>query len=210
MCAWRQTARGGDPSTPSSATRVADQLGGGLAAPLMQSARGGDPRTPRRPLAHLFLGVSAPHVALRASLPLFWPPPPCPCRAAAGLLRCCLCLLVNVDTLPCPLCTWCLATTSLGACNVLCLLGDSDNWLAGPLSGCCLRVGSPASGARRPPASCPRGHLLLCASPAHLRFLALPWCFVPVTVMPVSQHPLVKVPAPMQSCDSFTLLLTLV
>ena len=101
VCALR------NPSTPSSATRVADQLGGGLAAPLMQAARGGDPRTPRGLLAHLSLGALAPHAALRASLPLFCfrPPPPCPwaamtCRATAGLLRCCLCLLVNVDALP--------------------------------------------------------------------------------------------------------------
>ena len=36
----------------------------------------------------------------------------------------------------------------------------------------------------------------LCTSPTHLHLLALPWCFVPVTEMPVSQHPLVKAPGP--------------
>ena len=38
MCAWRQTARGGDPSTPS-ATLAARHLRVGLAALLIQSAQ---------------------------------------------------------------------------------------------------------------------------------------------------------------------------
>ena len=42
-----------------------------LLLPLPQTARGGDPRAPRGLWAHPFLGVCAPHVALRASLPLF-------------------------------------------------------------------------------------------------------------------------------------------
>ena len=95
-------------STPS-ATLVARQLGVGPAALRIQTARGGDPRTPRGLWAHLLLGALAPHVALRASLPLFCfrPPLPCPRAAAipygaeARLLRCCRCLLVNVDTLSC-------------------------------------------------------------------------------------------------------------
>ena len=57
MCAWRQTARGGDPSTPS-ATLAARHLRVGLAALLVQSARGGDPRTPRGRKAHQFLGLA--------------------------------------------------------------------------------------------------------------------------------------------------------
>ena len=55
VCALRQTARGGDPSTPSRL--VADLPGGGPVALLMQTARGGDPKTPRGQEAHLFLGA---------------------------------------------------------------------------------------------------------------------------------------------------------
>ena len=70
-------------STPSSASRMADQLGSGLAAPLTQTARGGDPRTPRGLLAHL--RAFAPHVALRARLLLFRSRLPLPCPWAAAM-----------------------------------------------------------------------------------------------------------------------------
>ena len=49
-------ARGAKQPDPGIATLVAQQLGDGLAALLMQTARGGDPRTPRGRWAHHFLG----------------------------------------------------------------------------------------------------------------------------------------------------------
>ena len=96
------------PSTPS-ATLVAHQLGDGPAALLMQTARGGDPKTQEAGGPTIPWDL-VPYLAPRARLPLFWfrPPPPCPwaaaitSRAKARLLRCCRCLLVNVDTLPVP------------------------------------------------------------------------------------------------------------
>ena len=164
MSAW-------EPSTPS------DQLGGGLAAPLTQIARGGDPKTPRGLLAHLFLGAWAPHVALRARLPLFRfrPPPPCLWAAAmvaAGLLPCCWCLLVNADTLPClvpcaaaawPPRALVLASRDMRA---LCFLLRA-RWAA--MAGYYLRVAAPWC--RRPT---PLWVKCLCASFGQLHILAHP------------------------------------
>ena len=55
-----------------------------------------------------------------------------------------------------------------------------------------IRAISQGWGSRTPRASCPA----LCTSPAHLYLLALPWCFVPVTEMPASQHVPVRTPGP--------------
>ena len=55
-------------------------VGGGL-------AEGWGPQDPKRPLAHPFLGACAPHVALRARLPLFCFRPPLPCPWAAALMN---------------------------------------------------------------------------------------------------------------------------
>ena len=132
MCAWRQTARGGDPSTPS-ATLAARHLRVGL-APAGTNSEGWRPQDPKRPKGPPLLGL-APLLAHWASLPLFCfrPPSPCPRAAAmpygaeARLLRCCWCLLVNVDTLaytvPRATGAWpSLAITGPSACHVPCLL----------------------------------------------------------------------------------------
>ena len=114
--------------------------------PAGTNSQGWGPQDPKRPKGPPFPGTLLPYLAHWASLPLFCfrPPSPCPWAAAmpygaeARLLRCCWCLLVNVDTLaytvPRATGAWpSLAITSPGACHVPCLLVCSHDRPAEPL-----------------------------------------------------------------------------
>ena len=111
------------------------------------ACQGWGPQDPRGLLAHPFLGACAPHVALRARLPLLRFRPPLPCRpwaaamirgGVAGLLPCCWRLLVNVDAPPCSVPCTCCCMASCGSlvlsyCATLSLFASSHG-PAGPCS----------------------------------------------------------------------------
>ena len=141
-----------------------------------------------------------PYLAHRASLPLFCfrPPPPCPWaaaimyRAKARLLRCCRCLLVNVDALPCAVPSspgaWppqALAPATCLACSVVPTTDQLGcfSWLLPPGS-------SPSAGGLLAPGRCPCRPL---AAPA-LSGTASVLCACDRDAL--SQHVLVRTPGP--------------
>ena len=95
MSALRQTARGGDPSTPTAALWPISR-GVAPAALLTQTARGGDPRTLRGQETHLPFG-------------LFCFQPPLPCSRTAAMTRWCGMNLLGLDNPGCALHTPCAA-----------------------------------------------------------------------------------------------------